>query len=799
MNTQRTLEFHEDSKAHVIRDSQSMVRGLLHTEHPWMASGATARQAAENYLRTHQELLGVKESELMNFHLRAQDDPKDTGLEYRFFSEKRHFDVSTIIFQLTHAGLPIRNAALSVHLKQLPISDSETANFQVVSSGMSRPDRLITDRLKLPLPEAVAQLEKLAPQDLARYLGIAEHEAMSKGELLRVHAHQHLMIYRYDATRRARTMQTLLDADSEDGDRLVAPDVPADILDGKDYVVAAKYFDIQQNDQASMPYVALVEVHTHAVLAVEPLAACVNGLVFQADPMTTNGGPPPTADNQLLNPRRVSVPLEGLIGPNGGQQQLIGPNVKIVDFGAPFGLPHVQPPIKPPGVDFDFDVRTDDFSAVNAYFHCDRFFRLVEELGFERANYFPGTTFPIEVDARGSTDNSLGGLLSNGIEVNAQCKMKTSVGPHGETIGGIGRTVFCLAEKNIRPNIGIANDWRVVLHELGGHGVLFGHVNSPYLGFAHSAGDSLAAILNDPDSIAPDKGRTFPWIAEFTRRHDRSVKDGWGWGGPIDLADAFPFLQREQILSSTHFRLYKSMGGDHPSDTDVRLFAAKFAVWLILRAIKTLTPETNPQHASDWLGSLLAADAEDWASHGHSGGAYAKVISWAFEKQGLFGGNPPEVDVYIDDGRGGEYPYQIDNASCPAIWNRRSNDGNEGHEAPVPNAVNFAYVKLKNRGSQTATSVVVNAFQNNSQTGRNYPNDWTALQTPSRAAADVPPQSPGMIVGPFEWTPSAGDNYILMAVSAARDPSNLSKFSANKQIPDWRLVPNDNNLGMRKV
>ena len=37
--------------------------------------------------------------------------------------------------------------------------------------------------------------------------------------------------------------------------------------------------------------------------------------------------------------------------------------------------------------------------------------------------------------------------------------------------------------------IGIACDYRVVLHELGGHGVLYNHVSANFK-FSHSAGDS---------------------------------------------------------------------------------------------------------------------------------------------------------------------------------------------------------------------------------------------------------------------------------------------------------------------
>jgi hypothetical protein len=276
------------------------------------------------------------------------------------------------------------------------------------------------------------------------------------------------------------------------------------------------------------------------------------------------------------------------------------------------------------------------------------------------------------------------------------------------------------------------------------------------------------------------------------------VQDGWGWDGVKDLNDdAFQF-NREQILSTTHFRFYQSVGGCS-DDVAQNHFAAKLTAYLILRAIKTLTPATNPQHASDWLCSLVVADSEDWTSEGLFGGAYAKVIYWAFEKQNLFGGQPPDVDVYIDDGRGGEYPYQSDHSNCPAIWNRLADDGGEDNQAPVPNVVNYAYVKIKNRGGKTAQLVVVNAFRNKSGSQLSYPDDWLPMETSYLAAADLPPGAGDLKVGPFCWLPAATDNAILMAVSANGDPSNLQKFGAGRSISIDRLVPNDNNLAMRKV
>jgi len=56
------------------------------------------------------------------------------------------------------------------------------------------------------------------------------------------------------------------------------------------------------------------------------------------------------------------------------------------------------------------------------------------------------------------------------------------------------------------------------------------------------------------------------------------------------------------------------------------------------------------------------------------------------------------------------------------------------------------------------------------------------------------------IVGPFEWTPSINSNgydNMLMIVSSDGDLSNADYFTSAKNIEDWRLVPNDNNIGQK--
>src|SRR5437588_5145289 len=138
----------------------------------------------------------------------------------------------------------------------------------------------------------------------------------------------------------------------------------------------------------------------------------------------------------------------------------------------------------------------------------------------------------------------------------------------------------------------------------------------------------------------------------------------------------------------------------------MRRFAARFLAYLILRTVGTLTPVHAPGHAADYAAALILAEGDDWTTEGHAGDAYGKVIRWAFEKQGLYQarsskrrvkrqGAPPLVDVYIEDGRRGEYRYQPRYWNCRAIWNRRAADGEQIHQEPVPGTTNFAYVKIK--------------------------------------------------------------------------------------------------------
>ena len=788
-------QFHKAGNVHVNSDDKGVVRDLLHTDEPFVSRAPTPQLAAAEYLEQYGSLLGLAPAETANMSLTRSAAVTDSGDELRFASEKTSFDTTTVTYQQTRFGLPVWHGGVAIHMKGKP--------YRVISSQSTRHADLDAER---PTPATLKKLQKVNKASLARQLGLTRKPGGRKSgfdsKTLSIDNRKQI-VYRFAAAKRV-----MADEPNKAPERyghshgyttLPLPPVPASISDGKHYVSLEVHFALGRPREAPLNWVAILEAKTLLVLYLRAFVDDVNGQVFLIDPITTNGGPAPSAASVALNPVRTSVTLPGLTAST--PQALVGSIVKLSDAE----LPAVAAPTLPVASDFNFDARTNQFAAVNAYYHCDRFFRLMQDLGFTLSGFFgSGTAFPSVVDHRG-----LGSATAaSGNVVNAHC-----VGTSGGL--GIKQTTFALADTaDTAHPIGIACDYRVVLHELGGHGVLYPHVHSPNFGFSHSAGDSVAAITCDPESQAPDRFVTFPWV-DIGRRHDRTPAAGWGWSGSIALNPFGPLdgggYSNEQILSTTLFRIYRSIGGD-AAELATRQFASRFAVYLILRAIASLTPAINPSNAAGFATALINADLGDWTSAGFSGGAYGKVIRWSFEKQGLYqpagtptpnntGGAPPAVDVYIDDGRHGEYTYQPIFWNCQAIWNRRQADGLAAHEEPVVGVTNFAYVKIKNRGTQAATNVVIKAYHANPAVGLVYPNDWQPMTTAELAAPNVGPNNTAeIVVGPFQWVPGqVGHECIFMVVAASGDASNISNLTAGDSISEWRLVPNDNNIGQRNV
>jgi hypothetical protein len=776
-------EFDDSSKAHVTRDDDHVVRDVLHVDEPLPSTAPTAVLAAREYLEKFGDVLGVSAAELTNFSLPPESEPTRAGIEYRFAHEKPQFDMTTVVFDQTYLGLPVWGAGVAVQMRTDP--------FVVVGAQSTRHADVAAD---LPSERALARAAKLTVRQLAPRLG-AENEPRCEPSSLAIQR-QRLVVFRYDARQRLRAHEASPEQQETSAHQHIHPSLPvpeADVPDRRHYVAIQVVFTLSWRGIPDLPWLAILDVETLSVLYLRALVDDVTGLVFREDPITANGGPPPSATAALLNAVRTSVPLE-LAPPVAGTYALRGPRVALIDSE----LPGIVAPTEPAGTNFDFPTRTNGFSAVNAYYHCDRFFRLVEELGFDRATYFTGTLFPSSVDHRGTVGPP------NGIGINAHCV--------GNGTFGILRTTFMLADlSDIGNPLGLACDWRVVLHELGGHGILYNHVNFPNFGFSHSAGDSFAAVLNDPETRATDRFLTFPWVGSVIgRRHDRSPTTGWAWGGANDVGG----YSSEQILSTTHFRLYRSLGGD-AHEVATRRFAARYVAYLMLRAIGSLTPATNPSTPALYAGTLAAAERGSWTAANQVGSVYGKVIRWAFEKQGLFQppgaplpvireGAPPPVDVYIDDGRHGEYPYQPRFWENRDIWNRHRPDGETDHQTPIVCRTNYAYVRVKNRGTQAAIGARVYAHHCRPSTGLVWPDDFEPMTTASLGVPGALAPGAEIVVGPFEWTPiHRGHEGMLMSVTTPSDRANNDAATATPAAlgptPAWRLVPSDNNIGFRAL
>jgi hypothetical protein len=847
--------YNPDLKAHLSLDREGKVRHIRHSQEYWPSEQNIPRLSANDYLNETSETLQIPKEQLKNLHRKVSFlDPREQDIEYQLSEEKHLFDSITIGYYQTYMNVPVWRRGLSVKIKQNP-------NRIVGSTNNSEEDI----RGKLPNPEAIEQYKQIFRQVLAQQaktnaglvetgeneelnktvsflrnlLNIEEsREAVDNQDRItsRLHNETKLMsgkffVYKYDSEKRyagkpSSSSPNNHKALSEEDREIPIPELPPvsdRIRNRQSYVVAEVIFTANSTPFNGLVWLILVEIETNSILYIECMTCGVNGLVFRRDPIVKTGDLTITSDDSdvALNPQRDDVLLTDLDAPVGGIQHLRGTYVDIEELTLSHADPDIAPPNEPSGTDFNsspkYNARTNNFGAVSAYYHQTELFKTIESLGFPRATYFDGTTFPIPVDHR-----ALGNEMN---QINAHWS------PNGS--GGTGHMCYGLCDltNTAQPLLRAVDPW-VHWHEMGGHGTLGDHIGgSGFLGFAHSAGDGLAAIQMDPESQLralglPERFRYAPF-RPFTieRRFDRDVAT-WAWGGGAN-DDGGGGYGSEQILATCHFRIYRSIGGDH-ANLGGRQFASRMVTYLILRTIGNLTPGTNPSNwdpltmtnvpgrgAQLWCEEMQDTDLENWTSEGLSGGAYNKVIRWAFEKQGSYQppgaptpvttpGAPPAVDVYIDDGRAGEYQFQAVHWQNMSMWNRNASDGMSGHQNAIDGQTNYMYGKVKNRGTSTANNVTVRAFHSLPGAGLTWPNDFVemnpigGLPIASIAANNLAE----VTIGPFEWEPNInayGHDCVLMIASVAEDPSNIDNFTDVETIQEWRLVPNDNNVGQRNV
>ena len=605
------------------------------------------------------------------------------------------------------------------------------------------------------------------------------------------------------------------------------------------------------NRGRTLPYREYLALVPGTVVRRDVLAShAVTGLAFRVDPRskTAQREPGPYRPAKDLDPHRDALALPGLAP--GPVQNLRGPRVFVAGDN-PLGI---APPTQPPGVNFDYTARSNHFAAVSAYRHCDAAFRMVAALGFPLAQYFAANVaagrFPIRVVHRAPIRP--GPAVFDGRTVNAQVVADS-------VPSVVGEMRFALADLSdtVTGPLGFAADVRFAWHEFS-HALLIAATGQPEFSFAHSAGDSLAAIICDLDSrvgqlAAGWRGVTFPWV-ESLRRHDRAVQVGWGWHGSLysetrDIRDPAGY-RGEQILSSTLFRLYKALGGDatRPDNTPdlvTRRAAAAYTVYLIIASLRALGPvATVPAlDAYALAGQMMETDIATsfllpnrhlfapFKARVRRGGAVHKVVRWAFERQGLYApgsgpriwnapGRPEPVDVYIEDrqARTGEYEYTTNWDTDPPNIRVAALPNPGAPEAPPRrNTLSHVFIRVHNRGTDaTPSAATVRVFAAR-VTGSAPPrwrlapgplNRWSQLVAGAGAVTTAvvppgPPETTFVDFGPFGWRPGlSGSHALLACVDAPGDRCNAltpTLACALGPTPIAHLVPFDNNIGYRRT
>ncbi|KGO48578.1 hypothetical protein PEX1_060400 [Penicillium expansum] len=769
------MSFDRDSNVEVVRKYHGAVQSLDHAQQPWspetgLHGPSDAISAAHQYLLTVADDYEIPQGVIGGTPIKLSEpaSPTDTPFGLRLVQERPRFRSSkAVIYQQTLGGLPVWDAKLSILVNK---------ENQIVSSSSSIDTN--ASKPEIPLDDAKYMQNDVTEEDLRQLLAVS---VSSDGIYFKEEQkQQRLLVYYYHKDDRQ-------EISGDSAPTLVLPEVPETIGDGQYYVVREVLFSLPISGYGDLNWRAFIEVETGSIVYLRALTAGLSGWVFARDPATKLGHKAPTATGSIadLNLLRDKVFLPDTVATT--PQALNGRYAQIRDIQLPMSLP----PTTSSG-EFNDSVETDNFAAVSAYYHIAKLFRLLAELGFPVKTLFDNTQFPVPVDHRGFNNM-----------VNAQA-------PGNATGNGSGGFIFGRADMNTQ--ISIAADFRVAAHEFG-HALLWDAIHWPGFGFAHSPGDSLAAIYCDPGSDAQDRFDTFPWSV-VRRRHDREITDGWAWDGPQYRQDDRAYYRREQILSTTLFRLYQAIGGDARGDFHKQNWASRYTLYLIIAGIATIT--TTASMPYQYVSAMLSADNDTVL--GYPGGAVRKIIRWSFEKQGLYHpigtpspgvmtrGPPPAVDTYIDDGRDGEYDYAPMSGNPPGIWNRQAPDGGLVNQAPIVGGTNYYYVAVKNRGTEIASNVQVTVYESNIP----EPTVWPAhFQVPGTVMQINGPISGNRqqtaIAGPFPWIPSPNasfDRHSLLA--AVRADGDLSNIDANSGLACAigptdvdSLIPFDNNLAMR--
>ena len=311
-------------------------------------------------------------------------------------------------------------------------------------------------------------------------------------------------------------------------------------------------FTYQAEGFAPLNWRALIEPETGAVLRAEALVSCVHGMVLERDPLTSSGAntlPTVTCGNAQFA-ADASVELPGIASVTGQPHELRGPFIRLANVSAPI----VSPPTVANGSAFDFAFTTDDFAAVNGYYHCDRCFRLIDEMGFDVSSYFDGTQFP--VTRRSPSEHRRTGKYGE----------RGSAGQHHQH--RFGWLSICASRhwNNHRHGCRAAGNLARVrpCAPMGSPAPSQFPLRAQHR--RHPRGDSARPGIASPRQgphVSLDDHNAAPRPCSRNRlRVGRAVQDDTLPVGNFLSHDRAGY-KREQILSSTLFRLYLALGGGH--------------------------------------------------------------------------------------------------------------------------------------------------------------------------------------------------------------------------------------------
>ena len=529
----------------------------------------------------------------------------------------------------------------------------------------------------------------------------------------------------------------------------------------------------------------LLDATTGRPLEVRDLVAYAqaDGSVFDPNPIVTSGnlGLSSRTATATLNAQRVDVTLLRLDpAPTDGRLRLDGAWVHMDDFTKPT----FAEPARATG-HFVFGSKTLDFLDVMVYFHVDRFQDYLQTaLGLSGMG-----NSSVRADPQGESgaDGSTGG--ANGLSFG---------------VGGIHD----------------ASDAMVILHEYGHFLQDAARLGSSTGNFASGVAegfcDFLAAVYYDDKHADPAKTRgiMFSWDANPTdafwpgRRYDSALPlFGPAWescGGGY---------QKGEVWCSAMFELYRKLGGD--SSAPGRRAAARDL------AIRIHVVANGGVPAAEATVSQVAHEVE--AADASLGGwrfpdaLHRKVIYDTFHGRAVEGYAPLAVDLYVDDGRSGGYGsssgnngfqevlWMDDQGQAPDVWvSTTAVPGTPADHVPRPpvGVPAFVFARVKNRGAAASGPITVKAFSSPPGSARAWPTGWVSLPAPPgpmpSTVAAAP--APGVVVGPFSWTPTApGTQALLVVVESVEDRALTQDLPAGTTV-DWMdLVPFDNNLAVREV